>query len=217
MKIETSAILLVLSIFSTNVRANYDEPDLYKVEGRVYPPDANVDIRNWQVETRVMVNGGEFVGFLNFSLSNLPSGSYVVEIVNPDYYYEPARVEINTKGKFRARKVNFVQTSLVMQMPYPLRMKSLHKLKYFQAREQWRATDLLFSPMVLMMVLPLLLIMVLPKMMSDPETRQEMEQLNTMGKYNMPEMSEVLTSFFSGGSSSQQRGQRAVASRKKRQ
>jgi len=32
--------------------------------------------------------------------------------------------------------------------------------------------------MVLMMILPLLLMLVLPKMMSDPETKKDMENLN---------------------------------------
>jgi len=41
-----------------------------------------------------------------------------------------------------------------------------------------------------MMILPLVLIVILPKMMSDPETRREMESV-TMPKYEMPEMSEV--------------------------
>ena len=45
-----------------------------------------------------------------------------------------------------------------------------------------------------------------------------MEQLN-LGKYNMPEMSEVLTSLFSGGTGgNQQRPAKAVqGGRKKRQ
>lgn len=85
----------------------------------------------------------------NFVISNVPSGSYLIEAVNPDYAFEPVRVEINFKGKFRARKVNFVQTSKVIQIPYPLKMKPLAKFKYFQVREQWRATDFLFSPMVI--------------------------------------------------------------------
>ena len=50
-----------------------------------------------------------------------------------------------------------------------------------------------------MMFLPLLLIFILPKMMNDPETRKEMENLQ-MPKYEMPEMSEMLTSFLGGGS-----------------
>ena len=36
---------------------------------------------------------------------------------------------------------------------------------------------MLMNPMVLMMFLPLLLITVLPKMMNDPETKREMEQM----------------------------------------
>ena len=36
-------------------------------------------------------------------------------------------------------------------------------------------------------------------MMNDPETRKEMENLQ-MPKYEMPEMSEMLTSFLGGGS-----------------
>lgn len=67
-----------------------------------------------------------------------------------------------------------------------------------------------------MMFLPLILIFILPKMMNDPETRKvrliqqqpfekimlifvkkEMENIQ-LPKYEMPEMSEVLTNFFGG-------------------
>lgn len=43
----------------------------------------------------------------------LKSGSYLVEVVNPDYYFEPVRVDINSKGKIRARKTNNVQPTQV--------------------------------------------------------------------------------------------------------
>ena len=39
-----------------------------------------------------------------------------MEISNPDYVYEPTRVDINTKGKIRARKVNNVQPTQVNQV-----------------------------------------------------------------------------------------------------
>lgn len=177
----------------------------YVIEGRMFPAE-EVDVGNWQVDTRVHVNGGEYIGFIrddgSFVIHNVPSGSYVVEIIHPDYLYEPVRVEINSKGKYRARKVNFVQTSQVIQVPYPLRMKVLSKFRYFQLREQWRVTDFLFNPMVIMMVLPLLLIMVLPKMMNDPETKEDLKQISNLAKMGeMPEMSEMFTSLFSGGAS----------------
>ncbi|XP_053614247.1 endoplasmic reticulum membrane protein complex subunit 7 [Plodia interpunctella] len=177
----------------------------YAIEGRVYPAE-DQESQNWQVDTRIHVNGGEYIGFVRddgtFVIHNVPSGSYIVEVIHPDYMYEPIRVEINSKGKFRARKVNFVQTSQVIQVPYPLRMKVSSKLRYFQAREQWRVTDFLFNPMVIMMVLPLLLIMILPKMMNDPETKEDLKQISNLTKMSeMPEMSEMFTNLFSGGAS----------------
>jgi ER membrane protein complex subunit 7 len=84
----------------------------------------------------------------SFIISNLPSGSYTIEVANPNNYYEPVRVEINGKGKFRARKLNHLQPHLVVQVAYPLKMKSFGRIRYFQQREQWRITDFLFSPMV---------------------------------------------------------------------
>lgn len=175
----------------------------YVIEGRVFPPE-ELDLGPWQVDTRIHVNGGEYIGFIRedgtFVVHNVPSGSYVVEILHPDYMYEPVRVEINSKGKYRARKVNYIQTSQVIQVPYPLRLKPLAKFRYFQVREQWRLTDFLFNPMVIMMVLPLLFIMVLPKMMNDPETKEDLKQITNLAKMSeMPEMSEMFTSFFSGG------------------
>lgn len=84
----------------------------------------------------------------SFTINNVPSGSYVVEVANPNYAYEPVRVEINSKGKYRARKVNYIQTSQVLQVPYPLKMKPLNRFQYFQVREQWKLTEFVFSPMV---------------------------------------------------------------------
>ncbi|PSN56581.1 ER membrane protein complex subunit 7 [Blattella germanica] len=165
--------------------------ETYTVEGKVFPPDSYAT-SNWQSLTRVLVNGGDFVGFLKedgtFTINNVPSGSYVVEVANPNHAYEPVRVEINSKGKYRARKVNYIQTSQVLQVPYPLKMKPLARFRYFQVREQWRVTDFLFSPM-------------------------EMEQLNNL-KYDLPEVSEVLTSLFTGN---EKQKPRAVKASKKRQ
>lgn len=83
-----------------------------------------------------------------FSFYNIPAGSYVLEVLNPTFTYEPLRVEINSKGKIRARKVNYIQASQVIQVNYPLKMKPLGLTRYFQVREQWRITDFLFNPMV---------------------------------------------------------------------
>lgn len=189
----------------------------YVIEGKVFPPEIPFAPQNWNANTNVQLNGGEFFGFVKedgtFVVHNIPSGSYVLEVMNADFVYEPVRVEINSKGKFRARKVNFIQTSQVIQVPYPLKLKPMGKYRYFQVREQLRMTDFLFNPMILMMVLPLLLIMVLPKMMSDPDTKKEMEQFSNLTKFEMPEMSEIMTSIFNNQPQTKQK----TAKQKKRQ
>lgn len=213
-----SVILIFLNV--TVICENLDEENenaRYTIEGKVFLPENSQN--DWESRTKILVNGGLYRGFLKedgtFAISNIPSGSYILEAVNPNYMYEPVRVEINSKGKFRARKVNHIQTSQIIQVPYPLRLKTLGKFRYFQVREQWKITDFLFNPMILMMVLPLLLIMVLPKMMNDPETKKEMEQLSSFTKMSdMPEMSEVITSFLNRG---QPAKAKSIKEKKKRQ
>ena len=105
-------------------------------------------------------------------MNNLPPGSYIVDVLNPNYVFEPVRVDINSKGKIRARKLNLLQANVVQQVPYPMRFKPKMPFKYFQARESWRITDLVFNPMVLMMVLPLLLLWALSKTVNDADTQK---------------------------------------------
>lgn len=132
----------------------------YLIEGRVFPPleikDRQNDDTNWWALTRIHVNGGEFIGNIcfnhkiisirikstlncilgfvkkdgSFVVHNIPAGSYIVEVLHPQYTFEPVRVEITSRGKFRARKLNNIQTSLVIQVPYPLKLKALGKTRY---------------------------------------------------------------------------------------
>jgi len=194
---------------------------LYTIEGKVYWPEMNTGLlsgNKWQSETTLSINSGEYKGFIrddgNFIISGIPSGSYVLEINNPDYYYDPVRVEINPKGKFRARKVNYVQPSQIVHVPYPLKLKALTRFKYFQMREQWKITDFLFSPMVLMMIIPLLLMLVLPKMINDPETKKEIENYQFPKMTNeMPEISEMITSLFSGGAKPPEKEKKPISAK----
>merc|ERR1712203_662810 len=151
-----------------------------------------------------MGDGGKRRAFLkednSFVFQGVTSGTFLVEVENPDYMYEQVRVDINSKGKHRARKNNPVQPNQVTQLPYPIKAKPLGKFRYFEKREEWKVTDVLFNPMLMMMVMPLLLITVLPKMMQDPETKKEMEERQAkMNVQNVPEMSEMNTNLFGGG------------------
>lgn len=54
----------------------------------------------------------------SFVINSVPSGSYVVQVMNPTFVYEPVRVDINSKGKIRARAVNHIQPSNVVQVKF---------------------------------------------------------------------------------------------------
>ncbi|XP_070552561.1 endoplasmic reticulum membrane protein complex subunit 7-like [Ptychodera flava] len=201
-------LVLLLCGLNINLIFAEDEPqseETYKIEGRVSVSGAKA--QEWLPGTRILVDGGQYIGFLksdgSFTVNNVPSGSYVVEVSNPTYAFEPARVDITSKGKIRARKINFLQITSVISMNYPLRFKAKGQIKYFQKREQWKVTDFLMNPMVLMMVLPLLLLFVLPKMMNtqDPEVQKEMQSSMNMltPKQDLPDVSEVLTGWLFSG------------------
>jgi hypothetical protein len=57
--------MVILLGLAHSVRSELDDvtTEVYSVEGKVFPPDSHVT-SNWQVATRVLVNGGDFVGFL---------------------------------------------------------------------------------------------------------------------------------------------------------
>uniref|UniRef100_A0A8C2H3U4 Endoplasmic reticulum membrane protein complex subunit 7 n=1 Tax=Cyprinus carpio TaxID=7962 RepID=A0A8C2H3U4_CYPCA len=174
-----------------------------RVSGRALVP--GVRAQDWIASARVLLDGDRHVGFLrddgSFTVSDVPSGSYVLEISSPTYRFQPVRVDITTAGKMRARVVNYIKTSEVIRLPYPLQMRCIGLHSYFIPRETWGWSDFLMNPMVLMMVLPLLIILLLPKVFnpSDPEMRREMEQSMNMLNSNqeLPDVSELMTKFFS--------------------
>ncbi|XP_039249680.1 endoplasmic reticulum membrane protein complex subunit 7-like [Styela clava] len=176
----------------------------YKIEGKVVlPPDGN---KQWVNDIQVLVDGGKYRGYLRtdgtFTVHNVPTGSYVVEVFTPKYLFEPLRVDVSMKGNLRARKVNHLKPSQVTLVKYPLEMKPATFAQYFQVREKFSILDLLKSPMVLMMVLPLVMLVILPKMMNtnDPELKKEMEQSMNMFNTNQSgfDLSESLSNFFGG-------------------
>lgn len=115
-------IVLCCLINSINCEHLIDEYDgnsgLYSIEGKVYAPEiySSNDL-NWQRDTVITINNGEYSGFLKedgtFAINSVPSGSYVVEVSNPDYYYESVShfvwFTIYCANVFNA---NFIQISI---------------------------------------------------------------------------------------------------------
>lgn len=180
------------------------DPELFTLYGKVNIRKDELDVEN----TRILVDDGRYVAFLKadgtFSIPGLESASYVVEVVSPRNDYEPVRVDINSKGKVRTRRLNLLQPSDVTILRYPMIFESKGYPNYFQKREQFRVLDLLMSPMVLMMVVPLVLVLILPKLINqDPELQRELQNTTSMlqpgANANMPNMSEMMYNMFDGG------------------
>ena len=139
-------------VSSQSEDADADGNAVYKIEGKVFVE--NEPIAEWGPQTRIIVNGGEYVGFLkpdgSFVVSNVPPGSHVVEVSSPNHGFQPARVEISSKskGKMRARRVDWLQPGVVQQIRYPLHFKTKGKAGFFEKRETWHWTDSLMNPMV---------------------------------------------------------------------
>ena len=143
--------------------------------------------------------------FKEFSLVLTPCslGSYIVEVLHPNFMIAPVRVEISSKssGRIRARKVDYVQPNEVVLVKYPLLFRVGEKTNFFEKRETWQITDILKSPMVPMLVLPVFFMLILPKLkdMQDPDTKKEIEDASKMMQNpQMPDMSDMLTSLFGG-------------------
>lgn len=189
--------------------------ELFTIYGKVNIRKDELDVEN----TRILVDEGSHVAFLRadgtFTIPGLESSTYVVEIVAPRNVYEPVRVDINSKGKIRTRRLNLLQPSDVTLLRYPLNFESKGYPNYFYKREAFRVLDLLMSPMVLMMVVPLVLVLILPKLVNaDPELQRELQQTTSMlqpgnAQANMPNMSEMMYNMFDGGSTKKKPAKKA--------
>ncbi|PIK43170.1 putative ER membrane protein complex subunit 7 [Apostichopus japonicus] len=71
---------------------------------------------------------------------------------------------------------------------------------------------------VIMMVLPIVFLVLIPKLINtdDPEIKKEMQSMNLMNpKQDMPDLSEMVTNFFGGGSSAPKKKDKAIKGKKK--
>lgn len=208
-------IVSVVALLATSLPVSSSEsvtsdsvPRKQTIEGSIQITGGSSN--DWIASSKVVVDGGKYYGFVKsngeFEIHNIPPGSYFIEVLSPNFVFEPARVDISSKsGKIRARKVNFLKLSSVEHLPYPLRFKAEKQAAFFEKRESWSILSTLKNPMVLLMVAPLLLMVLLPRLMKsmDPESQKEMQESMSALQQgsSMPSLEEAFTSWFGGGTS----------------
>jgi len=207
---QTAYVLLVIAALSfqlSGIAAQdgeiaIDDGQLFSVQGKASLRGDMISPPNWRARSRVLLDYGKYIGFIkddgSFVVDGVPSGSYIVEISNTDYIFEPVRVDITSKGKIRARRLNLLQPNTVNTLPYPLQLSARQPAKYFRTREEWRMTDVLMNPMVIMLLVAFFLLIVTPKLAGSQE-QADMPNVQ-MPKVDMPDMADMLASLFGGDS-----------------
>ncbi|XP_017095387.2 ER membrane protein complex subunit 7 homolog [Drosophila bipectinata] len=185
------------------VNSNVTENTFHKIEGIILAPNRRFSLdKTWMSDVTLSINNGEFKGFVrldgHFVISGVPNGSHILVVHHPDIYFSQVRIEITGKGKIRARRVSYIEPSMIHHLPYPLRLHALYRRQFFWSRQQWQFLDLILSPMVLIMVVPVILMMIIPRIINDPETKKELENIPLPKIDDMPDFGDMLSSFLSG-------------------
>lgn len=205
-------IALIFIFISVTGATDSCKVSLYNIKGHINTlQDDLLSLR----DVKILVNYGQYWTYPKDDGSfevDLPPDSYVVEAVHPKLIYEPIRVDITSKGKIRARRVNYMQPSLVQTLDYPIQFRPKGPHNYFIPRETWRIVDLLLNPMVIMMVAPLAIIWLLPKMMSPQEAQSQRESVQ-VPEYNVPELSEMMAGMFGRNSQTKSGGGQAITAK----
>ena len=150
--VQTSAVVMTESSNKESQDSVTNTPQVVQtIEGVVEVQ--GISPATWAPSTRVVVDGGRFTGYLKstgeFKVHNMPPGTYLVEVISPNYAFDPVRVDISSKtGKVRARKVNLIKMASVSHLPYPLKFTAKTQSEFFDKREQWSWLDTLKNPMV---------------------------------------------------------------------
>ncbi|KAF9575462.1 hypothetical protein EC968_003067 [Mortierella alpina] len=143
-----------------------------------------------------------------FSFSNVPEGSYLLEVQSPQYMYPSVKVVVTEKDT-RAHLVTLGAdwSNNDHILPLPLSLTPRGPTSYFIPREGFKVSHLFANPMMLMMGFSVLMLFLMPKLMAnmDPEAMEEMQgmqEATQMPAFEMPDISATLAKFSTGGASS---------------
>ncbi|KAF9910600.1 hypothetical protein EC991_006159 [Linnemannia zychae] len=208
------AVVALLSLSSFASAAN--------LSGFVVGQGENAHPRDLAPETRVLLSGGQFSSMVTkdgkFRFTNVPEGTYLLEVQSPQYIYPTIKVTLagkETKANLVSFGFDWSNNDNPLQLPLTLVPRA--PSSYFIPREGFKISSLFANPMMLMMGFSVIMLFVMPKMMANMDTEQ-MEEIQGMQEdmqmpsFEMPDISATLAKFTTGQSSSPQ-----IASGKKKQ
>ncbi|KAF9341865.1 ER membrane protein complex subunit 7 [Linnemannia elongata] len=185
----------------------------------------NAHPRELSPQTRVLLSGGQYSSMINkdgkFIFTNVPEGTYLLEVQSPQYNYPTVKVTLAGKEtKANLVSLGFDWSNNDNPLQFPLTLVPRAPTTFFIPREGFKISSLFANPMMLMMGASVLMLFVMPKLMAnmDAEQMEEMQGMQDdmqMPSFEMPDISATLAKFSTGGASSSSSPQ--VTSGKKRQ
>ncbi|KAF9298950.1 hypothetical protein BKA57DRAFT_461350 [Linnemannia elongata] len=185
----------------------------------------NAHPRELSPQTRVLLSGGQYSSMINkdgkFIFTNVPEGTYLLEVQSPQYNYPTVKVTLAGKEtKANLVSFGFDWSNNDNPLQFPLTLVPRAPTTFFIPREGFKISSLFANPMMLMMGASVLMLFVMPKLMAnmDAEQMEEMQGMQDdmqMPSFEMPDISATLAKFSTGGASSSSSPQ--VTSGKKRQ
>ncbi|KAK3807751.1 MAG: hypothetical protein J3Q66DRAFT_356391 [Benniella sp.] len=194
----TIVTLISLSVTTTSAAV---------ISGKVIGYGENPLPRDLSTRTRVVLSGGAYSAVINrdgkFVFSNVPEGSYLLEVQSPQYIYPVIKLTITDKQP-RAHLVTLGAdwSNNDNILPLPLTLSPRGPATFFIAREGFKISHLFANPMMLMMGFSVLMLFIMPKMMAnmDPEAMQEVQGMHdSVPTFEMPDFAETLAKYTTGG------------------
>eukprot|EP00730_Choanoeca_flexa_P015454 TRINITY_DN7098_c0_g1_i1.p1 TRINITY_DN7098_c0_g1~~TRINITY_DN7098_c0_g1_i1.p1 ORF type:complete len:227 (+),score=57.71 TRINITY_DN7098_c0_g1_i1:54-734(+) len=175
----TRASILVLALLASAAGSN-------QLKGKVHIPSGAEN--DFLTTTKVLLDGGQYVGYLSeegyFTINDLPSASYHLEVASPKYTFQPLRVDVDSRfdNGARAFKADPVGGLPPVSVPYSesvgLNLRPMGRMDYFEPKKQWSILDALMNPMILMAVLPMALMYMMPSKEAMEEMKKELAEEN---------------------------------------
>ncbi|KAJ1874580.1 hypothetical protein LPJ57_004791 [Coemansia sp. RSA 486] len=160
----------------------------YRVRGTIVPNDILSDISALSTKARVVINGGEYTGFVQkdgaFAIDNVKLGDSLLEVASSAYAFPKIHVRISLKEDGRASiAARYVQIGSDWSddapvLAYPLRIAAVSKYDFFTPRQGFSIIAMFSNPYMMMVGASLVAVFLLPKLQAnmDPEVLEELKK-----------------------------------------
>mmetsp|Transcript_23576 Transcript_23576/g.56373 ORF Transcript_23576/g.56373 Transcript_23576/m.56373 type:complete len:221 (-) Transcript_23576:478-1140(-) len=112
----------------------------------------------------------------SFSFRHVPKGLHLLEVHHPGFLFPQVRLEVSDSVLEQHVRASYVGGDNRL-LPYPLIVKPMVKVSYFEPRQGFSWRSFLFQPQIIMMLVMIGGLFILPKMALDPEQLKEMQAM----------------------------------------